>query len=137
MPSGLVLDSWPVLGWLAGEPVAGAAFARHLAAAREGRSVLWINIVNLGEIFYIEARRHNLERARSFINVFSTWVNVAAAPNHLVLAAAELKARHPIAYADAFAIATALGQNLPLLTGDPEILALAARQPGLRLEAIG
>ena len=35
--------------------------------------------------------------------------------------AAELKANHAIAYADAFAVATALEFQAMLLTGDPEI----------------
>jgi hypothetical protein len=35
--------------------------------------------------------------------------------------AAELKANHAIAYADAFAVATALEFQATLLTGDPEI----------------
>jgi len=34
--------------------------------------------------------------------------------------AAELKARYPISYADAFAAALALKHNCPLVTGDPE-----------------
>lgn len=135
--TGLVLDSWPVLGWLAGERPATAALERGLAAAREGRQALLTNIINLGEIFYIDARRHNLDHARAFIRVFATWVTIVPAPDRLVLAAAELKAGYAISYADAFAVATALDRDLPLLTGDPELLALAGRQPGLRLEPIG
>lgn len=38
----------------------------------------------------------------------------------LVEDAAALKARHPIAYADAFAAATARRLGLPVVTGDPE-----------------
>jgi len=36
--------------------------------------------------------------------------------------AAHIKARHPMAYAEAFAVATALAHRATLLTGDPEIL---------------
>jgi predicted nucleic acid-binding protein len=39
-----------------------------------------------------------------------------------VLEAAHLKAGHRMAYADAFAVVTALAHRLPLATGDPEIL---------------
>jgi len=39
----------------------------------------------------------------------------------------ELKACHSISYADAFAVATAIREQAPLVTGDPEIQALAAR----------
>jgi predicted nucleic acid-binding protein len=43
-----------------------------------------------------------------------------------ILEAARLKARHSMSYADAFAVATARLARAPLLTGDPEILALPA-----------
>ena len=39
------------------------------------------------------------------------------------MAAARIKASHPLAYADAFALATAEAHGAVLLTGDPEILA--------------
>ena len=38
----------------------------------------------------------------------------------LLLAAAGLKARYPISYADSFAAALAMINRCPLLTGDPE-----------------
>ncbi|MFN8201894.1 MAG: PIN domain-containing protein [Solirubrobacteraceae bacterium] len=41
-----------------------------------------------------------------------------------VLSASRLKARGGISYADCFAVATAQRHRLPLVTGDPEILAL-------------
>ena len=42
--------------------------------------------------------------------------------------AANLKARHAISYADGFAAATALLQDAPLVTGDPEMKAMAAAE---------
>lgn len=39
-----------------------------------------------------------------------------------VLEAARIKARYPMAFADAYAVATALGHDAVILTGDPEIL---------------
>jgi predicted nucleic acid-binding protein len=39
-----------------------------------------------------------------------------------VLAAARLKAVHPIAFADCFAAAAATARQATLLTGDPELL---------------
>jgi predicted nucleic acid-binding protein len=49
------------------------------------------------------------------------------------MAAARIKARHPLAYADAFAVATAAAHNAVLLTGDPEI---TKRAVGCRVEAL-
>jgi len=48
-----------------------------------------------------------------------------------VLAAARIKAMHPLAYADAFAIATAAAHGAILLTGDPE---MTGRSVGCRVE---
>lgn len=41
---------------------------------------------------------------------------------------AELRSKHPIAYADAFAVATAVEFNATLLAGDPEIELLEGEQ---------
>jgi len=44
----------------------------------------------------------------------ASWINVA-----------RLKAAHPMALADCFAVATAASHGVPLLTGDPEIIGTA------------
>jgi len=43
----------------------------------------------------------------------------------LVLEAGRVKPAHPVSYADAFAVATARLEHAPVVTGDPEIIALA------------
>lgn len=48
-----------------------------------------------------------------------------------VMAAARIKAKHPLAYADAFAVATAAAHGAVLLTGDPE---LTSRSVGCPVE---
>jgi predicted nucleic acid-binding protein len=48
-----------------------------------------------------------------------------------VMAAARIKAQHPLAYADAFAVATAAAHDAVLLTGDPGI---TRRKVGCRVE---
>ena len=42
----------------------------------------------------------------------------------LALTAAHIKAKHPLAYADAFAAALAMREEATLVTGDPEFKAL-------------
>lgn len=51
--------------------------------------------------------------------------------------AAFLKARHAISYADAFAAATAMRRESPLMTGDPELRVMAEQEKALKLEWIG
>jgi predicted nucleic acid-binding protein len=48
-----------------------------------------------------------------------------------VMAAARIKAVYPLAYGDAFAVATAAAYDAVLLTGDPE---LTSRPVGCRVE---
>ena len=47
------------------------------------------------------------------------------------MAAARIKALHPLAYGDAFAVATAATHDAVLLTGDP---GLTSRSVGCRIE---
>ena len=54
-------------------------------------------------------------------------VSVKEATQRRVRRAADLKSNHAIAYADAFAVATALEFDATLLTGDPEIKPLVGQ----------
>lgn len=91
-------------------------------AVREGGAVMsWIN---LGEVFYIEARIVGEGAAAAVVEQVRRAVSVEDVDSTLVIGAARLKARHPLSYADAFAVALANRLSLPLMTGDPEILAL-------------
>jgi predicted nucleic acid-binding protein len=54
-------------------------------------------------------------------------VAVKDATQRRVRRAAELKSNHAIAYADAFAVATAIEFQATLLTGDPEIKPLVRK----------
>lgn len=96
-------------------------------ALEEGAIASW---VNLGEVLYIEIRRHGEERATTVVDSLAAQlVEIATADAELTHQAARIKAGGGISYADCFAIATALRHRAPLLSGDPEILAL--QRPGL------
>lgn len=83
-----------------------------------------ISWVNLGEVFYIEARVEGDAAAAAAIERVRDGVRAEDVDVELVLAAARVKAHHALSYADAFAVALADRLRLPLMTGDPEILAL-------------
>jgi uncharacterized protein len=78
--------------------------------------------INLGEVFYITARRNGVQIARELLEDLRHQLDVDEVSPERVLAAAEIKAMHPMAFADAFAVATAQAYGAVLLTGDPEIL---------------
>ena len=113
------LDSWAVLRWLEGvEPAASRVDA--LLAQRAAAPVMsW---VNLGEVFYVTMRASGRAAADDVVGDLRRLVRLDDASGRRVLEAAAIKATYPMAYADAFAVATALAHGATLVTGDPEIL---------------
>lgn len=111
-----VLDSWAVVALLSGESAAD----RVRKAIEDGAFISW---VNLSEVLYLESRRFGAERASTVIESLAAQVVAELPDKALFFEAAAVKAEGGVAYADAFAIATAERKGLPLLTGDPEILA--------------
>ena len=120
------LDSWAVLRFLEGSSAA-ARRVRHVM--RSGRPIMsWIN---LGEVYYTIHRLAGAAQAESTLALVRPMLALDAPTPERVLAAARVKALHPLAYADAFAIATAAAHKAVLLTGDPEI---TGRSVGCRVE---
>jgi predicted nucleic acid-binding protein len=121
-----VLDSYAILSLLTEERGAGRV-AAILQEALRGNAGVSMSLINLGEVAYIVERRWNLERARNVLAYLdSAGIEFIQVTRERVLAAAHLKARYPIAYADAFAAALAQEQSAILVTGDPEFQALAS-----------
>lgn len=113
----VVLDSWAVLALLQGESPAG----RRVEAILAERPVLsWIN---LGEVLYILLRRRTKAEATSAVRDIEALTAVELPSEAVVRRAAEIKASYAMAYADAFAAATAIAHSGRLWTGDPELLA--------------
>jgi len=131
----ICLDAFAWLAWLQDEPGAGAV--QHcLDEAERGRTECVTSIINLGEAYYRLVRVERREEAESLWRMAlrsSLPVSVKEATRRRVRRAAELKASHAIAYADAFAVATALEFRATLLTGDPEIRPLEGMQ-GLEVQ---
>lgn len=124
------LDAFAWLTWLQDDP--GAATVQGwLEAAEAGRAECITSIITLGEAYYRLVRVDRRDAAESLwrMAVRGTLpVSVKDATRRRVRRAAELKSKHAIAYADAFAVATALEFNAVLLTGDPEIEAIEGEQ---------
>lgn len=137
MTSGLVLDSWAVLAWLKNElPAAEKVQILFDAASRRERR-LAMNVVNLGEVYYLAAKARDLPYADRVLQNLRARVSSVPVGDDLVMYAARLKARYPISYADAFAAATAVMRNSPLVTGDLDFQPMESQEKGLQLEWIG
>lgn len=111
------LDSWAVLAWLDGDEPAAAAVANALE--RERPAMSWINLV---EVSYRLTRDHDKGEAERVIAEVRAKVSEDLPGVSAMRAVASLKAEHPIALADCFAIALAAEDGAVLMTGDPEIL---------------
>ena len=119
-PGAYVLDSFALLAYLEDEEgkervqsvLEGAAAQRHKA---------YLSLINLGEVLYITERERGLVEARRALGAVDQLpLEIAGVSRSTVLAAAHMKARFLIAYADAFAVVTAQDHGAVVMTGDPE-----------------
>lgn len=120
------LDAFALLTWLQDEPGADAVEELFARAATETDFRCFISLINLGEVYYCLCRARGGQEADAF------WWDahrtlplspVGVTPKR-ILESSRLKARYPIAFADAFAVQLAREMGLPLVTGDPEIRSL-------------
>ena len=103
-----VLDSWALIGWLQGEDPARARVRELLEQASRGAAKVSISLINVGEVFYLIAKRHGAAPAERFLADLAMMPIQALLPDRrLILSAARLKSRYPISYADAFSVKTA------------------------------
>jgi predicted nucleic acid-binding protein len=113
-----VLDAFALLAYLKEE--AGHARVKKILAS--AGSVLFINAMNLGEVYYILARSRGIRTAEFFLSNILPSLPVIVIENSLedVIEAARLKARYSLSFADCFAASTAIREHATLVTGDPE-----------------
>lgn len=115
-----VLDSFAVLALLGREP-GSEEVAKLLRRAQRKEARVLMTWVNAGEVAHIVERRFGVERLHAALAVMeATELEIMPVERELALMAAHIKARHAIAYADAFAAALAQHVTATLVTGDPE-----------------
>ena len=115
-----LFDAFPLLCWLQEEP--GHELVEDLLThAEEGKILLSLHIINLGEMFYRVYRLAGLKKAEDIIEKIRLLpIKIVSVSDGAVMEAAEIKGKYPISYADAFAVATALQTGATLVSGDPE-----------------
>ena len=125
-PSAYVLDSFALLAYLEGEEGKERVQSVLEDAAAQRRQA-YLSLINLGEVLYITERERGLVEARRVLGAVDQLpLQVVGVSRGTVLAAAHVKARFPIAYADAFAVVTAQDHGAVVMTGDPEFEPLVA-----------
>jgi ribonuclease VapC len=119
-PAAVVLDSFALLAYLGAEPAMPRVRAAFEAAEAGGASA-YMSLVNLGEVLYIVERERGLTHAHRVLAAVDTLpLAILPVTRPTVLAAAHVKARFALSYADAFAVVAARDHHALVLTGDPE-----------------
>jgi len=115
----IVFDSHAILKWTQME--SGYKKVKSLLkSCQDGTSAGFINQINLGEVYYKSIRAVGIERARQFLDNFERLPLTILVPDRgLIWKASEIKAEFSISYADCFAVATAMGLDAKIVTGDP------------------
>lgn len=116
MIQSVVLDAWAVVAWLRDERPA----AEELEVQLHGRPLM--NWVNVCEVAYRMRRERGAVAAHELVEGIVARCMVVEADRHHSLMAASVKADFRLSLADAYAAATALVAEVPLATGDPELL---------------
>jgi predicted nucleic acid-binding protein len=125
MKQRIVLDAWAVLALLQKEEPAASRVRQLIQDAQEGSIELYISLVNLGEVYYRIGRVKGEKEARETLEeVRRLPLTFVPVTEEIVFAAASLKVRYAISYADAFAAATADRLDAAVATGDPEFAQL-------------
>ena len=115
-----VLDSYAMIAHFLAQP-GGDRVRDLLRQAQQETLDMYMSWINLGETAYIVERRRGEAAVQELISDISRLpITLVEAEPPRVLAAARVKARHPLSYADAFAVALAQELDAPLVTGDPE-----------------
>lgn len=114
----VTLDSWAVLRLLEGQEPA-ASIVQQALDEQQAPVMSWIN---LGEVYYVVRRDQGADEADQVVRDLRPRLGLDLPSEERVLEAARIKADHPLAYADAFAAATAIAFDATLLTGDPKLL---------------
>ncbi len=119
-----LLDSYAILALLNDEPGAQVVADLLREGARD-EDLLLVNEINVGEVFYIVAKHRSLGEAEHVLRHLETLpLEIVSNGYAEVIDAAKVKARFPLSYAEAFAVATAIRLGACVVTGDREFAAV-------------
>jgi predicted nucleic acid-binding protein len=120
----VVLDSFALVSVFHKEPGWRKVRDTLYALSSQGEKAQ-LCLINWGEFYYVIKRRVGQGKAEEAIALVGQLpIALVSVDDRLVKEAANLKSEHPISYADAFCIATALRLRGQILTNDPEYRAV-------------
>ena len=93
-------------------------------------------VVNVGEIYYITVRKQDEKKGQLALSSLMQFpLTFVEADYELSIAAAKLKAKHKLSYADAFAAVLSISKKATLITGDKEFKHLE-KEPHFKVKFI-
>lgn len=115
-----VLDSYSLIAYFEDEP--GAPIIEELLKqSRNRQQLLFLSVVNWGEIYYITQRVNGNAAAEKILQTLDDLpIEVVNVDREQTKIAAGFKAKHKMSYADCFAAALAKIKKATLATGDKE-----------------
>jgi predicted nucleic acid-binding protein len=101
VPESKVVDAWALIAWLLDQDAAPSVESL-IQKADAGSLRLLMSWMNVGEVFYIISKRHGRDRAADFLKRLpSLPIRLVLPDEEGILAAANVKARHPVSFSDA------------------------------------
>lgn len=130
-----VLDSYAMLAYFRNES-GGEKVEQLLNEAAEAKHSLYMTCINAGEVYYMAYRKDGADKAALVWKALHQFpITITEADSAFTLKAANIKARHKLSFADAFAAALSISKKATLLTGDSEFDSLAG-EPGFKVKYI-
>lgn len=118
-----VLDTYAILALVEDEP--GAQTVVEIVTGQESKA--YLSIISLGEAYYILLRRKGERAAKEVTEsiMMEEAIELVEVPWSRIKAAARIKAKGGLSYADSFVLELAEELQAPIVTGDPEIQTIA------------
>lgn len=121
----IVLDAWALLALIFKEEPAAGKVKELFDKEEKSRPSIYISWINLGEVYYNIARRKGANTADTVLNDIKMLPIRSQVPSKDdILAAATIKSKYKLSYADAFAVSLTQKIKGTIMTGDPEIILL-------------
>lgn len=115
-----VLDSYAMLAFFRNETGAEKV-AQLLNGAASGKCELLMTCINAGEVYYITCRKENIAKAEIVWKALLQFpIEIVNADLGFSLAAAKIKSKYTLSYADAFDAVLTINKKAILITGDKE-----------------
>ena len=123
-----VLDGYALLAFFRNEDGAEKV-EQILNEAVTDKHLLYITCINAGEVYYMSARKDGVDKAEIAWKAMRQFpILIVDVDLEFTLAAAKLKTKYSISYADAFAAALTIRRKATLITGDDEFEALGGEK---------